>query len=76
MFKVSDHGVLPAAFVSGKTGDGGPARWEVVRDQSAVDGFALEQMSRDATGYRFPLAIYQPFTASMPMCKSVQVGCR
>lgn len=57
-------GVAPADFEFGRTGQGGPARWVVVADDTADGGRAIEQVSTDATDYRFPLAIYQPPTAA------------
>lgn len=62
MFDPSDNGRLPSTFEIGQTGKGGPARWEVVRDQTAKGGHALAQLSQDTTDYRFPLAIYKPFS--------------
>jgi hypothetical protein len=55
-------GAPPADFESGRTGQGGAARWMVVADSSAAGGRAIEQTSTDKTDYRFPLAIYRPFT--------------
>jgi hypothetical protein len=56
-------GALPAEFTTGLTGQGGPVRWAVVDDASAVSGRALAQSSTDTTDYRFPLAIYQGVSA-------------
>jgi hypothetical protein len=56
-------GAPPADFAFGRTGQGGPARWAVVADNTAVGGRAIEQTSTDRTDYRFPLAIYRPFAA-------------
>jgi hypothetical protein len=56
-------GALPEAFGSAKTGKGAPAEWKVVPDASAEGGKALAQISTDQTDYRFPLAIYKPFSA-------------
>jgi len=56
-------GSLPSDFDSWHTGQGGPAQWIVVADQSAEDGLAIEQTSTDRTDYRFPLAIYKPVSA-------------
>ena len=56
-------GSLPAEFDSWQTGQGGPAKWMVVADQSADGGLAIEQNSTDRTDYRFPLAIYKPVSA-------------
>ena len=56
-------GEPPADFETGRTGQGGVARWVVVADTSAAGGRAIEQTSTDKTDYRFPLAIYKPLTA-------------
>ena len=41
---------------------GRSGEWTVVADASAEGGRAIAQVSRDKTGYRFPLAIYKPFS--------------
>lgn len=56
-------GAPPADFDIARTGQGGPARWQVVTDKSAAGGRAIEQASTDRTDYRFPLAIYKPLSA-------------
>jgi len=53
---------LEAEFTQWRTGEGDPAEWTVVADASAEGGRAIGQVSRDKTGYRFPLAIYKPFS--------------
>ena len=57
-------GASPADFEFARTGQGGPGQWAVVADTSAAAGLAIEQTSTDRTDYRFPLAIYQPVSAS------------
>jgi len=57
-------GAAPADFVFARTGQGGPAQWTVTSDTSAAVGLAIEQTSTDRSDYRFPLAIYQPVSAS------------
>jgi hypothetical protein len=56
-------GAPPADFEFARTGQGGPAQWAVTADRSAAVGLAIEQTSTDTTDYRFPLAIYRPFSA-------------
>jgi hypothetical protein len=56
-------GEPPADFETGRTGQGGVARWVVVADTTAAGGRAIEQTSTDKTDYRFPLAIYKPLAA-------------
>jgi hypothetical protein len=51
-------GAAPPNFEFRHTGRGSPGRWTVVSDESAAAGRAIEQVSTDATDYRFPLAIY------------------
>jgi hypothetical protein len=55
-------GTPPIDFAFWRTGEGGPGRWAVVRDESAEGGLALEQSSDERTNNRFPLAIYEPFS--------------
>jgi hypothetical protein len=53
-------GAAPADFEFARTGDGDLGQWSVVRDPTAVDGFAIEHISTDQHDDRFPLAIYKP----------------
>jgi hypothetical protein len=55
-------GAPPIDFEFWRTGEGGPGRWIVVRDETAEGGLALEQTSDEPTDYRFPLAIYEPLS--------------
>lgn len=57
-------GASPADFEFARTGQGGSGQWAVAADASAAAGLAIEQTSTDRTDYRFPLAIYQPVSAS------------
>jgi hypothetical protein len=66
-----DIGAAPVDFDFGLTGQGRPGQWVVTRDASATGGRAIEQSSSDRTDYRFPLAIYKPFSA-----KNVDVSVR
>jgi hypothetical protein len=51
-------------FESGLTGKGRPARWELLRDESAPNGSTvLAETSGDRTSDRFPLAILKGFEA-------------
>jgi hypothetical protein len=59
-----DVGKAPTDFDFGLTGQGGPVQWVVTSDASATGGRAIEQSSTDRTDYRFPLAIYKPFSAA------------
>jgi len=56
-------GQLPAGFHVARTGQGGPAVWNVVEDSSVRAGKVLAQTSVDQTDNRFPLAIYDGVTA-------------
>jgi hypothetical protein len=55
-------GQEPENFTIRRTGQGEAARWSVVEDVTASQGRAIAQISTDRTDYRFPLAIYEPFT--------------
>jgi glycosyl hydrolase family 59 (putative galactocerebrosidase) len=52
----------PAGFVFWRTGQGDAGKWTIVADPTAANGRAIAQVSRDRTDYRFPLAIYKPYT--------------
>ena len=61
---VTPVGAAPIGFQFGRTGQGAAGDWRVVADPSAAGGKAIAQISPDQTDYRFPLAIYQPLSAS------------
>ena len=58
----SEPGQEPENFSVWRTGRGETARWIVVDDTTASHGRAVAQVSTDRTDYRFPLAVYKPFT--------------
>lgn len=63
-FEGSAAGAPPAGFAFGRTGRGGPGRWEVVAAEDAPSGRqVLAQTSTDATSFRFPLAVVEGFAA-------------
>jgi hypothetical protein len=63
-FDASAAGALPTGFSSAVTGGGGPAAWVVVEDFTAPSGGkVLAQTSTDRTSLRFPLCVYDGFTA-------------
>ena len=53
---------LEPEFTVGRTGQGAPAQWAIVSDPTAAGGRAIAQTSTDKTDYRFPLAIYKPYS--------------
>jgi hypothetical protein len=55
-------GAEPANFTFWRTGEGADGKWTVVADPTAVKGRAIAQVSKDRTDYRFPLAVYKPFS--------------
>jgi len=55
-------GAEPADFTFWRTGQGESGKWTVVADRTAANGRAIAQISKDRTDYRFPLAVYQPFS--------------
>jgi hypothetical protein len=55
-------GAEPADFAFWRTGQGAGGKWTVVGDPTAAKGRAIAQISKDRTDYRFPLAVYQPFS--------------
>ena len=59
---VMQPGVDPEDFTFGRTGQGAGGKWTVVGDPTAAKGRAIAQISKDRTDYRFPLAVYKPFS--------------
>jgi hypothetical protein len=57
-------GPLPDIFSTARTGQGAPAVWVVQEDIAAPTGRVITQTSTDKTDYRFPLAVYQPFSGT------------
>ena len=55
-------GADPGDFTFGRTGRGEGGKWTVVADPTAAQGRAIAQMSKDRTDYRFPLAVYKPYS--------------
>jgi hypothetical protein len=58
----AEPGQEPENFSVWRTGRGETARWIILNDATASQGRALAQVSTDRTDYRFPLAVYKPFT--------------
>ena len=57
-------GPLPDSFSTARTGQGAQSVWRVQEDASALAGRVITQTSNDKTDYRFPLAVYQPFSGA------------
>src|SRR3954468_10342758 len=53
---------LEPEFAVWRTGQRAPAQWAIVTDSTAAGGRAIAQISTDKTDYRFPLAIYRPYS--------------
>jgi hypothetical protein len=63
-FDKFETGKTPAGFSTALTGGGGPVSWVIQEDSTAPSGGkVLAQTSIDKTDYRFPLCIYDKFTA-------------
>jgi hypothetical protein len=63
-FEASTLGTLPTGFAIALTGGGGAAAWQIQEDGSSPAGpKVLLQTSRDETSQRFPLCVYEPFSA-------------
>jgi len=58
-------------FTLWRTGEGEAGQWAVIADPTAADGSAIAQVSKDRTDYRFPLAVYKPYSG-----KDVEVSVR
>lgn len=57
-------GSPPSGFNFARTGKGQEGEWIVTEDPSADDGRAIEQISTDHSGYRFPPAIHDSLSAA------------
>jgi len=53
---------LEPEFTIWRTGQGGSAEGALVADATAVGGRSIAQTSTDKTDYRFPVAIYKPYS--------------
>lgn len=53
---------LESDFTLWRTGRGETGQWTIVTDPSAAGGRAIAQVSKDRTDYRFPLAVYKPYS--------------
>jgi hypothetical protein len=62
---------LEPDFTLWRTGQGGAGEWTLVADPTAVGGRAIAQVSKDRTDYRFPVAVYKPYSG-----KDVEVSVR
>lgn len=57
-FKEDPVGAAPGGFSFGRTGQGGPGKWEVRLDPTApAGGHVLAQVDDDGTDYHFPVAV-------------------
>jgi hypothetical protein len=59
---VMQTGGEPDDFTFWRTGQGAGGKWTVVGDPTAAKGRAIAQIGKDRTDYRFPLAVYKPFS--------------
>ena len=63
-FNKDNAGAPPKGFSAALTGQGKPGVWVVTRDDGAPNqGHVLAQTDADATGYRFPVCVYDGVTA-------------
>lgn len=63
-FEDATVSALPSRFSTALTGGGGPGTWEIQEDASSPAGpKVLLQTSRDETSKRYPLCVYDPFSA-------------
>jgi hypothetical protein len=60
-FNQEQAGAPPKNFTTALTGQGTPGVWIVIAD-SAEQGRVLAQTEADATGYRFPVCVYDKIT--------------
>jgi hypothetical protein len=63
---IVDLSKLPANlepdFTLWRTGQGDGGEWSLIADPTATDRSAIAQVSEDRTDYRFPLAVYKPYS--------------
>jgi hypothetical protein len=63
---IVDLSKLPANlepdFTLWRTGQGDAGEWKLIADPTATDSRAIAQVSKDRTDYRFPLAVYKPYS--------------
>jgi len=64
MIDLTTPDLLEAEFTLWRTGQGTAGEWTVVSDPTAAGGTAIAQVSKDRTSYRFPLAVYKPFSGT------------
>ncbi len=63
-FDKFETGKTPAGFSTALTGGGGAVSWVIQEDSTAPSGGkVLAQTSTEQTDYRFPLCVYDKFTA-------------
>jgi hypothetical protein len=62
-FQGYEVGAAPQGFASALTGGGPPPTWVVQADSGQPDGRVLAQTSADDTDYRFPLCVFDGFSA-------------
>src|SRR4051812_9759370 len=62
-FDGDDPGQMPKGFSFALTGQGKPGAW-VVKKDDATHGNVLVQTDADKTDYRFPVAVYNDFSAA------------
>src|SRR5947207_12264260 len=62
---------LEPDFTLWRTGQGGAGEWVLVGDPTAAGGRAIAQVGTERTDYRFPLAVYKPYSG-----KDVEVSVR
>jgi hypothetical protein len=63
-FNKDKAGAPPTSFTTALTGQGNPGVWSVTVDNAAPQqGNVLAQTDADATGYRFPLCVYDKLSA-------------
>src|SRR5437867_2004088 len=67
-FEKDDVGKPPKGFSFALTGQGKPGVWIVKKDDQA-HGNVLVQTDADRTDYRFPVAVYDDFTARTSTCR-------
>ena len=59
-FDTATPGVVPPGWTVAMTHKGGAPKWEILKDDSAPSQpNVFAQVSKDATGGRFPLAVYE-----------------
>jgi hypothetical protein len=70
-FDKDQVGKIPAGFTCDRSGRGKMGNWVIMKEAAELKNIVLAQTDMDRTGYRFPICIYDGFSAA-----DVEIGVR